>query len=131
MRKALALLFIVVTLRAYPAGLVRDEILYVSMYRLLATPQAYDGKKVLLHGYLQLAEGSGALFVNETALKYGPKMDSVYVRFTPDQIKKYQSVNEKWVMIEGTFSRPQDERALDFAGTLGLIVSVKRMDGAG
>lgn len=110
------------------AAATQDLSLIVSMYRVIANPHAYEGKRIVVHGYLRLHPESGTLFLNETAMRHGLEVDSLYLRLTHAQLTSYKSISGAWVFVEGTFSAPQSEENLTFAGMLSGITRIKRMD---
>ena len=81
----------------------------ISYYKLLARPEEYDGQRIQVYGILSISsDGSiASLYPNVEAFRYRVTVDSLEVRFSDDQSRRFAplSLNGKFVLLEGIFER--------------------------
>lgn len=77
------------------------EPLGVSMVALLASPQQYDGKVVLTHGFLCLRFEGEYLYLHEEDYRYGLD-NAIALRLSDAQRQQFKPMALKYVLIEGT-----------------------------
>lgn len=80
----------------------------VSMVRLLAKPEAYDGKELSVQGFLVLQFEESNLFLSASDATYGMRENSLVITlegnslgFSMDEIRR--RFHGKYVKIDGTF----------------------------
>jgi hypothetical protein len=109
--------------KAFDAGEVSPEHV-VPFARLLARPEAFNGKRVLVYGVLA-QDGSGfSLYADSEAMKFSILPSAVFLDLT-DSLKLISCrSNRRYVLVQGTFefqvSGPQ-ERIVRRTGTLKNI----------
>ncbi len=96
----------------------------VGMVALLASPQKYDGKIIRTWGFLNLRPDDNAIFAHEEDCQIPLYKNSFGLDFTEAQERQFKSLNQTYVIIEGTMhSKGADGPALD-SGTLVHITMV-------
>ncbi len=76
--------------------------LSVGMVALLATPQKYTGKVIRTWGFLNLRPDNNGLWLHEADLQASLWKDSFALDLTEEQEKQFKSLNQTYVMVEGT-----------------------------
>jgi hypothetical protein len=92
----------------------------VSLIRLIANPEAFDGKFVRTTGYLIIGFEVDAVYPLEEHWKAGLILNSIRLKFGEMEAPKL--LDKKYVIISGTF------RAMS-PGLSGLIMNIKRLQG--
>lgn len=76
----------------------------VSLFQLIAHPESSDGEWVDLRGVLKIdSRGSALYFGPQDALHQIP-VNSVPLLLSADQVKTYQNLSGKYVLLQGRFS---------------------------
>lgn len=75
----------------------------VSLVRLIATPERYDGKAVLVVGFLRLEFEGNGLYVHEEDYKRGITKNAVWVVRSAKVNRRADALNMHYVMLGGTF----------------------------
>lgn len=88
----------------------------VSIVRLIADPGTFDGKRVLLSGFLHLEFEGNAIYLHRDDWIHGITENALWVSFAPGGSTK--SCQNKYVSIEGTFSAAERGHMGLFSGTL-------------
>jgi uncharacterized membrane protein YcgQ (UPF0703/DUF1980 family) len=101
--------------------------LIVSMYRVIANPEAYHGRRIVVFGHVRLSQNS-ILFLNESAMKHKLSLDAIRLDLTASQVADFQSANNAWVLVEGTFSASQSDDILTVAGELSEVTRIMKME---
>lgn len=116
------------------------ETLNVSLVQLLATPERYNGKQVLVTGYLHLQFEDTALYFSKEDAQYGS--NALWVGFAndvkletvgnPSQRKrlKLSSFDSRHVMVQGVFDSSMKGHLGGFPGgitNISRIVKLKRV----
>ena len=96
----------------------------VGMVALLAAPQKYNGKFIRTWGFLNLRSDDNAIFLHQEDCQIPLLKNSFRLDLTEDQEKQFKSLNQTYVMVEGTLhSAGPDGPALN-SGTLVHITLV-------
>lgn len=98
----------------------------VSIIRLIATPERFTNKKVLLTGYFVNSGRLPALYVNEIDGKNSFESNGLYIKFPKylnhkNFLNKY---NNRYVFVEGKF----DSNPKGSFGFSGIVMDVYRID---
>jgi hypothetical protein len=99
------------------------EPLPVSLVALIASPRQYNGVRVYLTGFLDLAYESNAVYFHEEDFRYGMTKNAIRVTLSREQEGHFKQLSHKHVIIEGTFVA-DDSQSGRFSGH---IVDVSRM----
>jgi hypothetical protein len=91
-----------------------------SMIQLLANPDKYDGKLVVVYGYLALGERP-ALYFHKEDLERGIMPDAIWVDSTGPTRTNWQALNLQYVRIVGTFKVGGKEHIYFQVGGLSKI----------
>lgn len=79
----------------------------ISLIRLIASPLEFDGKYVVVQGYLLIRdEHENSIFVDENSFRNGLSANSIAVDFgggSPDAKARAMSRSKKYVIIAGRF----------------------------
>lgn len=96
----------------------------VSLVRLIATPERYNGKAVLVVGFLRLEFEGNALYVHEEDYKRGITKNAVWVVRNAKVNDRADALNMHYVMLGGTLDASRHGPMDLFSGSLTNITSV-------
>jgi hypothetical protein len=96
----------------------------VSLVRLIATPEKYDGKAVQVVGFLRLEFEGNALYIHEEDYKSGITKNAVWVDRNAMVNDRADALNMHYVMLLGTFDAGHHGHMDLFSGSLTDIKSV-------
>lgn len=99
----------------------------ISIIRLIATPEKYDGKQIQVIGYLNLKFEGNAIYLHREDYEKSLERNGFWVRFS-DKISKEKNLNNfsgKYVIIAGTF-RMSSHGHMGLFG--GEIENITRLD---
>lgn len=96
----------------------------VSIISLIANPEKYDGKRIQVIGYLHLEFEGDAIYLHEDDFKHSISENSFWVNFSSKLTKKQDPkiLNNKYVIMIGTFNAQENGHMGMFGGTLDNIV---------
>ena len=77
--------------------------LSVSLIRLIATPEKYDGEPVDVIGFLRLEFEGNRLYLHEDDYKYNITENAVRIGVTKKQRPEFENKNMHYVIVVGTF----------------------------
>lgn len=102
----------------------------VSLVKLIANPEKYDGKRIQVIGYLHLEFEGNAIYLHGEDYKHGLSENSFWVEFSSKLTKKrdLNKFNDKFVIIIGTFKANEKGHMGMFGGTLDNIVRLDLWD---
>lgn len=100
------------------------EYQHVSMIELIANPEKYDKKPVLIQGYLVLEYENNALYLSEWDGQNYLFRNSLWVRLTPDQRKEYEGKSGKIVSAWGEFTKDDHGHMGLYSGGLTKIARI-------
>jgi hypothetical protein len=92
---------------------IAAEPLDVSLIQLIASPKDYDGKVVRVIGFVRLEFEGNAIYLHQDDYKHGITKNGLWIDVTDDMRKKQAEIDQKYVLIEGTF-------IAKFTGHMGL-----------
>ena len=95
----------------------------VSLVRLIATPEEYDGKAVLVVGFLRLEFEGNGLYLHEDDYQHGITKNSVWVVRNEKINRQADALNMHYVMLIGTFDANHNGHMGLFSGSLSNITS--------
>jgi hypothetical protein len=75
----------------------------VSILQLIATPEKYDGKEVLVVGFLQLQHEGTILYLHEDDWKHHINKNGLWIMYKVGINAKPEALNMKYVIVKGTF----------------------------
>ena len=81
------------------------ELPLVSLIELIANPQKWDGKVVLIVGYLNLQFEGDAIYLHAEDYESGITKNGVWVNAPFEMKTSWQSVNHRYVIGKGPFQR--------------------------
>jgi hypothetical protein len=116
------LLFALVSLFAISAPAAHQP-LDVSMLKLLATPERFDGKFIRTYGFLRIAFEGKALYFHKDDYSHQLYKNSVWVDLP--ETGEYLNLNMHYVLIEGIFNANSYGHLHMFSGTLEKISRVQ------
>lgn len=99
----------------------------ISLIRLIATPEKYDGKVIQVEGFLNLEFEGDAIYLHREDYENSLCENGFWVDFS-DKIKstkKLNNYNKKYVIIIGTFDMKSHGHGGLFGGT---IKNISRLD---
>jgi hypothetical protein len=98
----------------------------VSMIRLIAAPERYDGKKVRVIGFACLGFEADVVFIHEDDYRRAIPKNALALRLTDQAGKMFdlKAAHLKYVIVEGTFSAAEMGH---MRAASGGIVNVTRL----
>jgi hypothetical protein len=96
----------------------------VSLIRLIATPESYDGRVVQVVGFLRLEFEGNALYIHEEDYKNGITKNAVWVVRNAKVNDRAEALNMHYVMLLGTFDAGRHGHMNLFGGSITDIKSV-------
>jgi len=102
----------------------------VSLVKLIASPEKYNGKRIQVIGYLHLEFEGNAIYLHQEDYKHGISENSFWVEFSSKLTKKrdLNKFNNRYVIIIGTFKANEKGHMGMFGGTLDNIVRLDFWD---
>ncbi len=79
------------------------EPLDVSLVQLVANPKDYDGKLVRVIGFLRLEYEGNGIYLHEDDYKHSIFKNGLWVNVSEDMHRRKVELDQKYVLIEGTF----------------------------
>lgn len=107
-----------------PPLIEKHEEFNVSLIQLIATPEKYHGKKVLVIGYLNIEFEGNAIYLHEEDYKHGLDKNAFWVDFSKEI--KPEKYSKSYVIIEGTFNMNRQGHFGLFSGTIENITRLDR-----
>jgi hypothetical protein len=103
----------------------KNDVYIVSMIRLIATPEKYHDKEIIVSGYLNLQFEGNAIYIHKQDYENGLTKNGLWVNFS-EEVPKVQisDANGKYVMLRGTFDMERTGHFGLWSGTINKIVSV-------
>ena len=80
------------------------EPISVSLVQLIANPKDYDGKIVRVIGFVKLEFEGDAIYLHQDDYKHNIHKNGLWIDVTDDIRKKRAGLDQKYVLIEGTFN---------------------------
>jgi hypothetical protein len=103
------------------ASYAQKEPSQVTLLRLLANPEKYDGKEVQVIGYLHLEFEGNGLYLHKEDYDHSILGNMIWVDATPDMQKAIKEINDKYVIIRGVFDAKRHGHMGLFSGTMTKI----------
>ena len=99
----------------------------VSLIQLISSPDKFDGKLVRVEGFLRLEFEGEALYLHQEDDEQMLTKNAIWIDASPDMMKKRDSVNKKYVLLEGTFDAKNHGHMALFSGSLHAITRADAM----
>ncbi len=111
-------------------SIIKTNTIDVSLIRLIATPEKFDGKKVRVKGFLNLEFEGTAIFLNkEDSENYIPK-NAIWIDVSKKFIYAVHSsiLNQRYVVLEGVFDVNNLGHESTYSGGIKNISKIKLLD---
>ena len=106
----------------------KNDVYIVSMIRLIATPEKYHDKEIIVSGYLNLQFEGNAIYIHKQDYENGLTKNGLWVNFS-EEVPKVQisDANGKYVMLRGTFDMERTGHFGLWSGTINnkLTTNIK------
>jgi hypothetical protein len=100
----------------------------VSLIQLIANPASFDGKRVVLTGYVTLEAENTAVYLHESDAKYGVARNGLWLDVPLGGESHRVQFHAQYVLMEGTFNaRRRGHREL-FSGTIENVGRFERVE---
>lgn len=97
----------------------------IGMIPLLSDPHHYDGKVILTYGFLNLRPNDNGLWLHKEDLDSALWKNSFSVELTPEQQQRFKSMNQTYVVIQGTLHSKDNQDEMLNSGTITDITVLK------
>ena len=101
--------------------LVAAEPLDVSLVKLIANPNDYNGKVVRVIGFVRLEFEGNAIYLHQDDYKHGISKNGLWIDVTDDIRKKRTDFDQKYVLLEGTFNAKETGHMGLWSGSIQKI----------
>ena len=95
----------------------------VSMVQLLATPEKFDGKRIVVLGFLQIHQEADLLYLSKEDYDNVILGNTLWVDVTEEMGKRRETLGLKYVRLEGTFRAGNEMRNRVSVGGITDITS--------
>ena len=107
---------------ALSCGLVHaQEPTDVTLVRLIANPEKFDGKLIRVIGFLRLEFEGNVLYLHREDYENAILGDGIWVDATPAMMKETATLNMNYVLLEGIFSAGNRGHMGMWSGTIKEI----------
>ncbi len=100
----------------------------VSIIRLIAAPEEYDGKNVRVRGYINIEYEAMGIYMNKEDYENHITKNAVWLEFDYDKLgtdfKQIQRLNKKYVDIEGIFNCGYNGHFDMYSGTIEDVYAI-------
>jgi hypothetical protein len=100
-----------------------QEIQTVSMLQLIATPEKYDKKEVMVVGFLVTEHEGNILYLHREDYEQRISKNGLWVVLTPENKEKLGGLSKHYVLLAGTFNASNKGH---MSLTSGALEDVKR-----
>lgn len=76
----------------------------VSIIALIGQPDAYEGKKVMISGYLKIKHEGNALYLGKEDMDHVLTENAIWLTLKSDQVEKWQSISNNYAYVFGEFT---------------------------
>src|SRR5438876_10449172 len=76
----------------------------VSLVQLIANPKDHDGQIVRVIGFVRLEFEGNAIYLHQDDYKHGITKNGLWIDVTDDMRKRQADIDQKYVLLEGTFN---------------------------
>jgi starvation-inducible outer membrane lipoprotein len=121
LKLSLAVLLLIVLARPTASSGSVPEV--VSLVQLLAAPAEFDGKTVLVTGFLRLEFEGNCLYLHKDDYEHLITKNGVWIVRNEIINAKADTLNMHYVVIAGTFSAKNKGHMSLFSGSLGNITA--------
>ena len=90
----------------------------VSLIQLIANPGSFDGKRVVLTGYVVLESDNTAVYLHEDDAKFGIVRNGLWLDVRIGGDSHRAQFHRRYVLIEGTFNARRHGHRDRFSGTI-------------
>jgi len=105
--------------------LVAAEPLHVSLVQLIANPMEYDGKAVLVVGFVRLEFEGNAIYLHQDDYKHRITKNGLWIDVSNDIRKSQNDYDQKYVLLAGTFNAKQTGHMELWSGSIQKITRAK------
>ena len=96
----------------------------VSMIELIANPEKFDGKRVIVSGFVHFEFEGNALYFHEEDYRAGLRQNGIALYVTPEQQKQYAVCELKSCFVVGTFHATLPQHFSLWSGHLTDITAI-------
>lgn len=102
-----------------------QEPLDVSMVKLVATPDQFDGKLIRVSGFLNIEFENMELYMHKEDWAHGLTKNGVWLDLDSESRRKYSSLNQHYVFVEGIV----DSKHFGHMGaTSATLIKIRRVE---
>jgi hypothetical protein len=101
--------------------LLAAEPLDVSLVQLIANPKNFHSKVVRVMGFVRLEFEGNAIYLHQDDYKHGIGKNGLWIDVTDDIRKKKADFDQKYVLLEGTFSAKETGHMGLWSGSIQKI----------
>ena len=81
-----------------------DGFCYLSIIDLIANPELFDGKKVMVHGYVHFEFEGNAIYLHKDDFVYGISRNSLWLSLSSSKrANDFSECHDSYVLVRGTF----------------------------
>ena len=99
----------------------------VSMIQLIANPEKFDGKKVVLTGFLNLEFEGNALYLHRDDFVYGQMKNGLGLTLSERWAKSASRWSRHYVRVEGVFNAREAGHLGMYSGSIEHVAQVRAL----
>ena len=103
----------------------REYLKSVSMIELISNPEKFDGKRVIVSGFVHFEFEGNGLYLHEEDFVDGLRSNGIGLGVTPEQEKQYADCDSKYCFIVGTFHAVPPHHFSLWSGGLSNITAMQ------
>ncbi len=93
----------------------------ISLVQLISNPEKFDGREVMLEGFLRLEFEGNALYIHQEDDSHILTKNAIWVNATPEMLKNREQLDGHYVLLVGIFDAKHFGHMGLFAGELHQI----------
>jgi hypothetical protein len=104
----------------------------VSLVQLIATPERFDGKRVIVSGVAKIRIDASGLFLSEADADHDVTRNAIWLAFGREVLgrTRWAEFNRKYVYAVGTFRAGERGRLEAYSGALVHVERIDRLPSA-
>lgn len=96
----------------------------VSMIQLIANPEKFDGRKVMVTGFMNLEFEGDALYLHRDDFVYGQMKNGLGLTLSERQAKAARRWSRHYVRVEGVFNAREAGHFGMYAASIGQVTRI-------
>jgi len=105
---------------------VSETVSLISIVKLIAEPDRFNGKRVQVIGFAHLEFEDNGIYLSKEDYEYALTMNGLWLSMSKLDLAKYKELSNSYLIVEGTFNAARKGQYNAFSGSMDNITLVKR-----